>query len=156
MGEEIACVSCYRGPWESPTGLHSSIRTCNRFPLLTLQHISPPSREELNLFLQSFSAQLLGFINHFFYITPSKENSQLALILFLEQSAFWHFFCTNLNYHTIQFILQNQPWHPSCCCKDSFQGPPGSTELRTDSQRTWPQPPPYKCLALNHSTHGLV
>lgn len=131
MGEEIACVSCYRGSWETCAlqDVHSSIRTCKTFRLLTLQHISPPSREELNLFSQSFLCTAIGIHKPFLLYYCFQRKLTASSNFVLKAICFWHSFCTNFHYHTIQFILQNQLWHPSCCCKDSFQGPPGSTEL---------------------------
>lgn len=91
MGEETACVSCYRGSWGTcaPQDVHSSTRTRKRFPLLTLQYISPPSREELNLFLQSFLCTAIGihkpFLLHYCFYRKftASSNSVLKAICFM-------------------------------------------------------------------------
>lgn len=136
--------------------MHSSVRTCNRFLLLTLQHISPPSREELNLFRQSFLCTAIGihkpFLLHYCFQRKLTASSNFVLmaICFLV-FLLYKLPLSHNSVHSAEPALTSFLLHQGFLSRGTWQH-----RARDRSQRTWPQTPPYKCLTSNHSTHGLV
>lgn len=138
MGEEIASVvSEGHGRTCAPQHVHSSIRTCNRFPPLTLQHISPSSREELNLFSQSFLCIAIGihkpFLLHYFFQRKLTASSNFVLTAI----CFLVFFLYKLTL-SHNSVLSAEPALISLplLCKDSFQAtwqPRARDRFREDS-----------------------